>query len=106
MNQAEVKVTLPEGVSLQRVAQVLQDAWEVGSQRWKDTPLQLREGNSPPPQPPIPGDAMDLFRVLHERRIPYLLVGGVAMLTYVRGRNTKDVDLLMSVAAMRQRSRG
>ncbi len=30
----------------------------------------------------------------------YLLVGGMAMLTYVKGRNTKDVDLLMSVAAL------
>jgi hypothetical protein len=34
--------------------------------------------------------------------VPYLLVGGLAMLTYVKGRNTKDVDLLMSVAALEQ----
>jgi len=45
---------------------------------------------------------MELFRVLHEVCVPYLLVGGVAMLTYVEGRNTKDVDLLMSVTAMEQ----
>ena len=47
---------------------------------------------------PVPQDAMDLFRLLAERRVDYLLVGGMAMLTYVKGRNTKDVDLLMSVA--------
>src|SRR5436309_1977969 len=101
MNQTKSNVTLPEGVSLQRVAQVLLDAWEVGSHQWRDSPLQLREGVASPP-PPIPQDALDLFRLLHERRIPYLLVGGLAMLTYVQGRNTKDVDLLMSVQAMAQ----
>ena len=93
-------VTLPEGVSLRRVAQVLLDAWEADPRRWMNAPPQLREG---PPQPsamPVPQDAMDLFRLLAERRVDYLLVGGMAMLTYVKGRNTKDVDLLMSVAAL------
>jgi len=49
---------------------------------------------------PVPQDAMDLFRLLAERRVDYLLVGGLAMLTYVKGRNTKDVDLLMSAAVL------
>lgn len=93
-------VTLPEGVSLRRVAEVLVDAWEAGSHRWTNTPLQLREGHPPAPPVPVPQDAMELFRLLHERRVNYLLVGGMAMLTYVQGRNTKDVDLLMSVAAL------
>lgn len=101
MNKADISVSLPEGVSLQRVAQVLLDAWEVGSHQWTDSPLRVRESGPVPPAP-VPRDAMDLFRVLHERRTPYLLVGGIAMLTYVEGRNTRDVDLLMSVAAMRQ----
>ena len=94
-------VTLPEGVSLRRVAQVLLDAWEADPRRWMNAPPQLREG---PPQAaiPVPQDAMDLFRLLAERRVDYLLVGGMAMLTYVKGRNTKDVDLLMSVAALEQ----
>ena len=101
MNPGKTNVTLPEGVSLQRVGQVLLDAWEVGSHQWTDTPLILREGGTSPVVP-FPGDALELFRLLHERRVPYLLVGGIAMLTYVQGRNTKDVDLLMSVAAMEQ----
>lgn len=100
--QNRTKVSLPEGVSLQKVAQVLLDAWEVGSHRWEGTPARLREGPHESPPPPVPRDAMDLFRVLHERQLPYLLVGGIAMLTYVQGRNTKDVDLLMSLEAMRQ----
>src|ERR1035437_6748000 len=95
-------VTLPEGVSLRRVAQVLLDAWEADPRRWMNAPSQLREGPSQPSAMPVPQDAMDLFRLLAERRVDYLLVGGMAMLTYVQGRNTKDVDLLMSVAALEQ----
>jgi len=95
-------VTLPAGVSLRRVAAVLLDAWEAGAHQWTDSPLQLREGATPKPAAPVPQDALDLFRLLAERRARYLLVGGLAMLTYVNGRNTKDVDLLMSVATLQQ----
>jgi hypothetical protein len=102
MSKTNTTVTLPEGISLRRVAEVLVDAWEAGSHRWTNTPLQLREGPRPAPPMPVPQDAMELFRLLHERRVNYLLVGGMAMLTYVQGRNTKDVDLLMSVAALEQ----
>src|ERR1017187_8901881 len=106
------EVTLPEGVSLRRVAEVVRDAWEADPRRWMNTstlrsspamedgPMQLREGTPPKPAMPAPQDAMDLFRLLAERRVDYLLVGGLAMLTYIKGRNTKDVDLLMSVAAL------
>lgn len=38
-----------------------------------------------------------LFAVLDERRIDYLLVGGIAMLLYVEGRNTEDVDIILAV---------
>jgi hypothetical protein len=94
------QVSLPEGISLNRVAQVLLDAWEVGWHQWTDTPLQLREGQSAGPPQPVPQDAIELFRLLQERKVKYLLVGGLAMLTYVQGRNTKDVDLLLSVEAL------
>ena len=96
------EVTLPEGVSLRRVAEVLLDAWEANPRRWMNAPTQLREDAQPKATMPVPQDAMDLFRLLAERRVDYLLVGGMAMLTYVKGRNTKDVDLLTSVAALEQ----
>ena len=97
------EVTLPEGVSLRRMAEVLLDAWEADPRRWMDPPHALREGAAPSqPGMPVPQDAMDLFRLLAERHVDYLLVGGMAMLTYVNGRNTKDVDLLMSVATLQQ----
>ncbi len=37
-----------------------------------------------------------LFATLNERQTPYVLVGGVAMLGYIQGRNTQDVDLIMA----------
>nr|WP_199288971.1 hypothetical protein [Pseudanabaena sp. FACHB-1998] len=37
-----------------------------------------------------------LFALLQEREINYLLVGGVALLSYVDGRNTQDIDLILS----------
>ncbi len=40
--------------------------------------------------------ALALFETLAAEKIDYLLVGGVALLSYVPGRNTQDIDLLVS----------
>jgi len=40
------------------------------------------------------------FALLGERQIDYVLVGGIAMLQYVEGRNTEDIDLIMAVSAL------
>ena len=37
-----------------------------------------------------------LFDTLTDREINYLLVGGVALLSYVEGRNTQDIALILS----------
>ncbi|AMW30624.1 MULTISPECIES: hypothetical protein [Oscillatoriophycideae] len=37
-----------------------------------------------------------LFNTLADRNINYLLVGGVALLSYVEGRNTQDIDLILA----------
>ena len=42
----------------------------------------------------------DFFTVLEQRKIDYVLVGGIAFLHYVEGRNTQDLDLLMTVASL------
>jgi hypothetical protein len=42
----------------------------------------------------------ELFRLLDARRIAYLLVGGVALLRYIEGRNTEDIDLVLSGAGL------
>ncbi len=37
-----------------------------------------------------------LFDLLEERKVDYVLVGDIAMLAYVEGRNTQDIDLIVS----------
>jgi hypothetical protein len=41
-----------------------------------------------------------LFALLEERRIDYLLVGGIALRQYVEGRNTEDIDLIMALSSL------
>jgi hypothetical protein len=43
-----------------------------------------------------------LFDLLTERKIDYLLVGGIALLQYVEGRNTEDIDLIMALDSLKQ----
>jgi hypothetical protein len=42
----------------------------------------------------------DFFAVLEQRKIDYVLVGGIAILHYVEGRNTQDLDLLMALSSL------
>ena len=37
-----------------------------------------------------------IFDTLNQRNINYLLVGGIALLSYVEGRNTQDIDLILA----------
>jgi hypothetical protein len=39
-----------------------------------------------------------LFELLEARKISYVLVGGIAMLSYVQGRNTSDLDLIIALS--------
>ncbi len=42
----------------------------------------------------------DLFAVLEQRHIDYVLAGGIALLHYIEGRNTQDIDLLMALSSL------
>jgi len=42
----------------------------------------------------------DFFTLLEQRKIDYVLVGGIAILHYIEGRNTQDLDVLMAVSAL------
>ncbi|MBI3167967.1 MAG: hypothetical protein HYZ22_05780, partial [Chloroflexi bacterium] len=44
----------------------------------------------------------EFFALLEERKINYVLVGGIAILHYVEGRNTEDLDLLMALSSLEQ----
>lgn len=41
-----------------------------------------------------------LFTLLEARKIEYVLVGGIALLHYVEGRNTEDLDLIMALSSL------
>ena len=41
-----------------------------------------------------------LFALLQERQVEYVLVGGIALLKYVEGRNTQDIDLIMALSSL------
>ena len=91
--------TLTEGSTLGEVAEIIHAAVVLGPAAW---------GREPMPEAHMAVDIEDklksqlisLFTILHERKVPYVLVGGIAMLTYIEGRNTKDVDLVLSVESL------
>lgn len=43
-----------------------------------------------------PALVADFLALLERRQIPFVVVGGIALLQHVRGRNTEDIDLIIS----------
>lgn len=50
----------------------------------------------------LPATVRRLFGVLRERGVRHVLVGGLAMLRYVSGRNTEDVDVIMAASSLKR----
>jgi hypothetical protein len=48
----------------------------------------------------IPSATATFLELLRERNIPIVIVGGIALLQHVPGRNTDDLDLIMSRASL------
>jgi hypothetical protein len=48
----------------------------------------------------IPVQVEQLFNLLDTQSIDYVLVNGVALLTYLEGRNTQDIDLIMALPSL------
>ncbi|MEW5961469.1 MAG: hypothetical protein AB1801_27445 [Chloroflexota bacterium] len=53
---------------------------------------------------PLLQNVARLFILLRQRKIEYLLVGGVALLQYIEGRNTEDIDLIMALSSLKKLS--
>jgi hypothetical protein len=81
---------------LRTLAHILHAASIVGSGAWdqSDDAKANRENAS---ESALVSDLHALFTLLRERKVSYLLVGGVAMLRYIDGRNTDDIDLIIAV---------
>lgn len=94
--------SLPSGISLVRLASILRFACVLGnspegSRRRVPDGEQGGLPGAGPVEPDFARAVVDLFQILAQRRVRYLLVGGVALLRYVPGRNTEDIDLLLAV---------
>ncbi len=89
------------GMSFDSLARILRAAALLSPNAWESSGA---GDDAKKPAAGGPGDLSsdlhELFKLLHDRKIAYLLVGGVALLKYVDGRNTEDIDLVVSVAAM------
>lgn len=99
-----MNATLAPGASLRRVSEIVRNAVMLGADAWEGGAPGERQSGRGQRQNVLPTDhdVVGLFTLLRERAIPYLLVGGVAMLRYVEGRNTEDIDLLMSLPSLQQ----
>jgi len=65
-------------------------------------PANWRKGAATTSQDSLLATVQRLFALLEERQVPYALAGGVALLAYVEGRNTQDIDLIMAQAALKK----
>jgi endonuclease V-like protein UPF0215 family len=50
----------------------------------------------------MPTAVQALFNLLEARQVDYVLVGGIALLAYLQGRNTSDIDLIMAASSLKK----
>src|ERR1700730_15466005 len=75
-----------------RIGDVLHDAWAFDPKLWRGNQMGVAEDFGPA--------VTLLLELLSERHVAYALVGGMAMLKYFEGRNTKDVDLIVEPSCL------
>jgi len=73
-------------VTLLRIGDIVYHAKVFAPQYWQGGSMDVQT---------LPQTVSRLFALLEERNVPYVLVGGVALLQYVEGRNTQDIDLIV-----------
>jgi hypothetical protein len=87
---------LAPNASLGVLADILHAAAVLGPDAWGGGEPSKKTGGDRS----LGSDLHELFTLLRQRNVQYLLVGGVALLKYVDGRNTDDIDLLLSIASL------
>lgn len=73
------------------IGKVIQNAAMFDFKNWFASPMNIDS---------LPQTVHRLFELLARRQIDYVLVGGVALLAYIEGRNTQDIDLIMAVSSL------
>lgn len=95
-------VLLAAHTPLRTVADILEAARVVGHEAWDGKARSSYDRMTSTGDSSLTQDVLDLFCLLRDRGVPYVLVGDVALLRYVDGRNTQDIDFLFSPHAMVQ----
>jgi len=76
-----------------QIGEIIYNAITFDVKNWLDTPM-----NSDA----LVQAVQDFFSMLEQRQVDYVLVGGVALLRYVTGRNTQDLDLIMALSSLKK----
>lgn len=93
--------TLAPGATFAEIAEILNAATTLSNSAWNGKSF-AEKSMIPGAQENLRHDLTNLFKLIHERQLPYVLVGGLAILAYVDGRNTQDVDLVLSLESLRK----
>jgi len=75
------------------IGRVIQNAITFNARYW---------GRAEAPMEEIIEKVQHLFALLKDRKIHYVLVGGIALLQYIQGRNTEDIDIIVNLAALKK----
>jgi hypothetical protein len=67
------------------IGNVIRNAMIFNAQRWQGAPFAMDE---------LLKTVENLFTLLEQRSMKYVLVGGIALLQYVQGRNAEDIVIL------------
>ncbi|WP_404787239.1 hypothetical protein [Altericista sp. CCNU0014] len=70
-----------------KISEILRNGALFDMKNWGNEPLNLES---------LPSILNQLFLALSERKTNYVLVGGIALLSYIEGRNTQDIDFILS----------
>lgn len=82
------KLKRHENMDCVQISDIIRNAILFNPQTWQEKSM----------QPDISKEIIsDFFSLLHKRKVRYALAGGIAMLHYVEGRNTEDIDIIISV---------
>lgn len=76
--------------TVEEIGRVVQNAHFFNPQNWSQEAMPSTVEGSPVEA------VTRFFALLAERQVDYALVGGVALLHYVEGRNTQDLDLIIA----------
>lgn len=75
------------------IGKVVRNAHIFNAQQWQGTPTSMDN---------LLQTVDNLFELLQQRKTKYVLVGGIALLQYIQGRNTEDIDLILNMTALRR----